>query len=378
MKILVIQASGVGCMIMATPALRYIRRQCPQAEIDLLVTQPSFALPVRDGDLVKRVFLLPVAKEHPWRSIVGSLWRVWRLRRQRYDLTITLFPSRKPHFALLSLAINAITRVGHEYAGISRLGQAIWRLAYTHRVMADLKRHDVEQNFALVQTVFPGGGPQPGELEFSVPTTARATALAFVHHHRLDRHRPIGMHPGSSKEFGFAEKRWPIHSFAALAQKVIDDLQRPVLIFFGPDERDLRERLEAIFSHEWLITVQEDLGVTAELIRGCEAFVSNDSGLMHLAAAMGIPMTIGLFGPTNASRTHPWGCRHVVIQRAAPEEIFTYPFTEAKTDLGGQAQELMTRIGVDEVYQALVHAIGHAAATLPCQPSEDSRPCPAG
>lgn len=360
MKILIIQASGIGCMIMATPALRYLRQQYPQAKIDLLVTQPSFALPVRESDLVQEVIYLPFAKERPWRFIFGASRRVWRLRQQGYDLTIALFPSRKVHFPLLSLAIGARIRAGHNYPGRSRVAQRLWGQSYTILRPANPSLHDVEQNLALIMAIAPGGHQTAAKLEFHLAEADWAAARQFPSDHR----RPIGMHPGSSQEFGFSSKRWPLARFAELAKKIITDDQRPVWIFLGPEENDLRDQLAALFVHDQLLIVQEKLGVSAALMGRCAAFVSNDSALMHLAVAMGVTPTIGLFGPTNAVRTRPWGEGHVVIQKAKAEEVFTYPFAKPSASLTGEARELMTRITVDEVYQVLVGALTKQATTV--------------
>ena len=84
--------------------------------------------------------------------------------------------------------------------------------------------------------------------------------------------------------------------------------------FAGPDEISEGSTLEERLTHRVVVVRQADLMVCAALLRFCDIVVGNDSGLMHVAVAMGVK-TFALFGPTDPGRTAPWGNRHQVIRR---------------------------------------------------------------
>ena len=120
----------------------------------------------------------------------------------------------------------------------------------------------------------------------------------------------IGIHPGSSVERGMIEKRWPLENFAELINTYQGNAK--FLIFIGPEEKELI-RIKDLADDTKIIIVK-DLGLRNEaaLISKCSAFVSNDSGLMHISAACDVP-TIGIFLTSDPRRTYPYGRGSKVI-----------------------------------------------------------------
>ena len=120
------------------------------------------------------------------------------------------------------------------------------------------------------------------------------------------------MHPGSGiHQAGF--KRWPKENFAHLADRLISEYGTAIFLFGGPEERALAEEIESLMKNTPVIMAgQTTLSQTAALIKKYCLFVSNDSGPMHMAAALNVPV-VALFGPTDAKATGPVSDKSVVI-----------------------------------------------------------------
>ena len=114
----------------------------------------------------------------------------------------------------------------------------------------------------------------------------------------------LGIHAGSSSYKGLAAKRWPAERFGRLCQRAARELGVQPVVFGATDEIDLKliiQRLcpEVFFAHG------DTIRLTAALIGRCAAFVSNDSGLAHIAAAMDVPVVM-VCGPTDPSEVRPY------------------------------------------------------------------------
>lgn len=205
--------------------------------------------------------------------------------------------------------------------------------------------------------------PRPAADEHRVELIGRTLGLAPPPAPRLwltesDRTRAANM-LGEAKTVlaiaptaNWTAKTWPAERFAELVQRLTarDAVLHGAKIFVtgGPDEEALvRPILEAV-PPEWLIVrLGLDLPTTAAVFERSHLFIGNDSGLMHMAAAVGTP-TIGLFGPTRDKHYAPWGrhCRTVRTPESAEELTGTPGFDHRRTG------SLMENLGVGEVERA--------------------------
>ncbi|MFM9889108.1 MAG: glycosyltransferase family 9 protein [Rickettsiales bacterium] len=148
----------------------------------------------------------------------------------------------------------------------------------------------------------------------------------------------------------WAGKEWPIEKFAELAER----LTAPsgplaggcVLVIAAPHEREkVMALLTKLPPERTLDTLGHDMLVAAACIRRCQLFVGNDSGLMHLAGAMGTP-TVGLFGPGNEAVYAPWGEHSVVVRTPeSHQELVARRVREPEANM-------MQSLAVDTVMQA--------------------------
>lgn len=153
-------------------------------------------------------------------------------------------------------------------------------------------------------------------------------------------------------EYGPA-KRWPLERFAAVVNQIsAQHAQFRWELFGAPGEKEMGEKLSAMLQapHENLVGKTRLSELIARL-RQCQLLLTNDTGTMHLAAALGIP-TVSIFGSTCPIATGPLGERHTVVQHKVP----CSPCFERECPFGHY--DCMTKVTPDEVAQAVLKACG--------------------
>jgi len=157
----------------------------------------------------------------------------------------------------------------------------------------------------------------------------------------------VGVAPGAA--FGPA-KRWLPERFGGLADRLIGALNADVLIFGSAAERPLAERIASAMKHTPAIVAGEtSLRQLLALMARCRLVVANDSGPMHLAAALGIPL-IAIFGSTDDRATGPVGSRVRVIRRGV--QCSPCGRRECPIDF-----RCMRDLSVEEVYRNTLEAV---------------------
>lgn len=346
-KFLIISASGMGCTIMFTPTLRALRRKFPEAKITFLGTTRSFVEPVAGSNLVDEVLVFDFAKTSLFNlgKLGPRLKMIRQLRRRRFDYSLTVFPSNKWFFNVFAWLAGAKKRLTHRYST-----PAIKTLAGLQnvRIPADPKLHDVDQDINLLKP-FDLEVPQAERrLFFHTFPENEVWAENFCRRNSLVGQLIVGMHIGSSKDFSFAAKRWPLERFAELSDKIQRELKMPVLVFAGPDEKDeVRELLKLTRIKPLVVT--ESLKNAAALIKKCRCFVSSDTGLMHVAVAMDTPV-VAIFGPTMLSRTRPYTSKKEIAYNPQLAPLLKYPFFSTTAEMKPEKViNYFDGVGIDQV-----------------------------
>jgi heptosyltransferase-2 len=160
----------------------------------------------------------------------------------------------------------------------------------------------------------------------------------------------VGVSPGAS--FGEA-KRWLPDRYANLADRLIDALGADVLIFGSPAEKPLAEAVARAMEHTpVLVAGKTTLREFMALLAKCRLLITNDSGPMHLAAALGLPL-VAVFGSTDERATGPLGLQVRIIKH--PVECSPCGLRQCPIDF-----RCMTGISVDEVYRAALESVKKA------------------
>jgi heptosyltransferase II len=296
-RMVILAPNWLGDAVMALPAIADVRRRAPQARLVVAArpaVAPLFTL-VRDVDAV--VVLGPRPHVSGWLDAGAEL------RSEPFDAALLL-----PNSFQSALAVSR--------AGIAdRWGyRTDWRRALLTKSVAPPKLvHQIEYYQHLVRSLgFPSGPPEPSiDVAPDVRDNGRRVLIAAG----WDGRTPIvALAPGAA--YGGA-KRWPPAYFAELVRALHDDGVVCAMVGSAADRRTGDEIAASCGAGHGLIDLigATDLPELAGVLVQCRSLVSNDSGAMHLGAAVGVPVT-AMFGPTNDRATRPLGGHHVVLTHA--------------------------------------------------------------
>jgi heptosyltransferase-2 len=329
----------VGDAVMSLPALDALRARFPRAEI-VLLSKPWVSELYWHHPAVNRQIIYKPNSEH--RGPLGFARLVRELRAERFDAAF-LFQNAF-HAAWLAWLARIPLRVGYARDGRS------WFLA--DAVEPPLPAAYGHQVYYYLQLLFRAGvieKPQPVEeirLRLTDPEKHWATRMADSLGLRGPRFI-VGLAPGAA--FGPA-KRWLPKRFGELADRLIGALNADVLIFGSPAERSLAEEIAAAMKHTPAIAAgKTSLRQLLALMARCRLMVTNDSGPMHLAAALGVPV-VAIFGSTDERATGPVGKRVRIVTRGV--QCSPCGRRECPIDF-----RCMRDISVEEVFRATLELV---------------------
>ncbi len=332
-RILVRGTNWVGDALLMTPALTAVRRTFPKAHLTLLV-RPWVADLFGGNPAVDEVLLYESAGVH--RGLAGRLRLARELRRRRFDLAV-LFQNAFDA-ALIAWLARIPERVGFVTQGRGFL------LTRAVRVPPALRRcHQMEYYLGLTRALGYSEGLAEPVLVVTAEEQERAQAL--LREVGCDGRIPvIALNPGAV--YGTA-KRWPADRYAALADRLVTDGFRPLLVGAPSDVQVAAAVRAASANPEGLVdlTGRTDLKGLAGVLRCCSAFVTNDTGAMHVAAAVGTPL-VAIFGPTDPTTTGPVSRRATLLRRP----VFCSPCLLRECPIDHRC---MRGISVAEVHEAV-------------------------
>lgn len=306
MKILVIALSGIGDALMFTPALRLLRKSLPEAEIDALVMYRGAQEVYSSNPNLNKVIHFNFLEEGAFKSLKFLLHL-----RKKYDASISVYPSNRKEYNLINFFIGAKKRAGIVYL---RKNKSNLGFLNNVRVLENDETHNVQTNIklceALIGKKFSGEPP----LEFPIPENKIVSGNKFLSDAGISADElVVGFHPGSATLKNHIKRRWEPEKFAELGKKLINDYSAKILIFGGPEERELKNQISSLINSDKVNVVNADsLTKSAAVMRRCNLFVTNDSSQMHIAAAMGLKV-VAIIGPTNQKYIHPWKTEHKIV-----------------------------------------------------------------
>ncbi len=347
-RILIVRLSAMGDVIHTLPAVQMLREAFPLAHIGWLIEErwaallcaPCFAR--RGPRAIQRPLVdevhtvnLKVWGQSPFSfSTLQKVATVWNdLRAVRYEVAIDL------QGAIRSSLLARCSGV-HTVYGAAQPREAPASLWYTRKIIAS-GRHVIEQNISVTQAVienYAGNQPDsnstgrcvrlPRDLEAENGIETRLGELGIESFAILN--------PGA----GWGAKRWPAARYGELARGLAD---RGIgsIVNYGPGEEELARTVEQTScgaANVLQCTITELIALT----RRARLFVGGDTGPLHLAAALRVPV-IGIYGPTDPARNGPFGTRSVVLRSA---ESLTSHARRVEADQG------MLEIGSKEVLAA--------------------------
>jgi heptosyltransferase II len=303
-RLLVRSTNWIGDAVMTTPAIRSIRRNFPGARITLL--GKPWVLPVfSHSPHVDRFLIYDIQGRH--RGVAGRWRLVNDIRRERFDAVILLQNAFEA--ALIAAAAGIPVRIGFDTDGRT--------LLLTHPVRRPpgiQQRHQTDYYLQILK----GAGLMAGDsrLELPLAKADRQRAARRLAQEGIDPIQPlVGLNPSAT--FGPA-KQWPEDRYAALGDWIADRYGAQILIFGGPGDESMGQRISnAMRCRSLNLAGRTELAEAMALIGGLDLFITNDSGLMHVGAALDVPL-IAIFGSTNPVTTGPWGRRSWVVRTDVP------------------------------------------------------------
>jgi heptosyltransferase-2 len=283
----------VGDAVLATPALRLARRAWPNATISLL-TGPIVANLLEGCPYLDDCIIL----DSRWREWgpLANLHLVDTLRRRDYDLAVLLNRAFQPALAAYGASIPHRIGLDTDYRG---------RLL-TRRVSQVTGRHELQCNLDVVRAAgVPLSLVDDAMPELWVRDEERQEAARLLAMHGVDVQAPlIGMQPGTRRCDDPRERNWGSARFAQVADRLAAHLHAPVVLFGSAQERSISDNVAAAMRcRPIILTGETTLRQALALVGWCRLWVGNDSGLRHVAVALGVP-TVAMASPANAAR---WG-----------------------------------------------------------------------
>lgn len=291
-NILVIDFGQLGDVVMSLPALRAIREKFPFAKVTVAVGKPGGEIIRMSGCADETIEIDRVALRDGFKPL--SIWKVIQItknvRRRQFDFVIDLHSFSETN--LLGFLSGANERLFARRPGRSLDFLANFKPAppVDHN---DPKQHLVDRYLAVLAPLGINNAPRVPKLA-TRPEDDRAVDL-LLRPAKADAGAPlVGLFPGA----GHPGRRWPIGRFAQLADSLIrNDNVRPI-IFIGPEERHLIQQMRAMFPPTSVILDKLTLPQLAAAQARLAVLVSNDTGPVHIAAAVGTPVVVLIDLPT--------------------------------------------------------------------------------
>jgi predicted lipopolysaccharide heptosyltransferase III len=325
-NILAIKLRYLGDVLLATPTLHALKTAYPAARLSALVNRGTEDILRANPDVDE---IIPLDR--------GSFFQqsrfVWEIRRRRFDTVVDLTDGDRAAF--LSWTSGAPVRIGFN-------GEQRWTgRCYTTVVSGEAGGHRIERDLAVLAPLGLVARDRLPRMWLTPEDDAKAERLAQELGISTDRPWVV-IQPGARYWF----KAWPAERFARLADRLYDQFGCRVLVGGSSQERSLTESVVKQAKSRLLnIAGRSDVRTLAALLKRSALFVGNDTGAMHIAAAMGTPV-VALFGPSNPTEWGPRGGNAHMIYKGLDCRICFHP-----TCRRGE-QNCMKLITVDEVWAA--------------------------
>ena len=277
-KILVFSFSFLGDAVLSTVVIRPLRAYFPDAHITFLVGPQASDLLATEPN-IDAVIVYDNRGEHAgWK---GRLRLIKALRRDKFDIVVNLRDS---------LTARCI---GAEHWGMVR---------------GESNRHAVTRYLEVLQKR--GVNTTSAHPHLQLTEDEQTAAQGFLAERSITSEQLlIGIHPGGN----WVYKLWDAANYARVANALVKKRDAAILLFAGPDERERQAQVAQMMDVPPILVQTEDLRHLAALISLCDVYIGNDTGPMHIAAAVDTPV-VALFGSTNHIRSGPYSEKRTVVQ----------------------------------------------------------------
>lgn len=311
MRIAIIRLTSLGDLVCTLPLAHALRCHSPTSRIVWIVEEQEKTL-LLHNPVVDEVVVGPTRR---WRqelkTPIGAMKVVREVkllgrRLKSLQLDVAIDPQGLLKSAIFTILTRAPVRIGF---GWRHAREPLSSLFTTHRVTPPASAlHLVEKQLSLLQPL----GIQPREIAFPLPLVPSAEEKAetlLQQHGVTGRDRLVVLIPATRRP----AKKWPLAHFRLLAERLMDEAGVWVLLLAGPGEEGLLQAIAQDLDGHPILAPSTSIPEVLAFLRRAHLAVGNDTGPLHLAAALGVP-TIGLYGPTRPEQNGPYGPRIRVIR----------------------------------------------------------------
>ncbi len=279
-RILIARTDRVGDVLLSTPVIKALRDEFPCAYIAMIVS--PYAKEIVEGNpyLDEVIIYDKDGKHKSWRRTVKF---ASRLKKKRFDLAVILHPTNRVH--LIAFLAGIRRRLGYN----RKLGFLLTdRLKHTKQLG---EKHELEYNLDLLKHI----GIRAEDKALFMPVNPEAEVWVkdlFKQQGLKEADKLLAIHPAAS----CPSKIWPNERFAEAADRLIEKYGFKVLVVAGPKDTLLAQSVIKNMRYPAIdLSGKTSVSQLASVIRRCRLFISNDSGPVHIASAVGTPV-VSIFG----------------------------------------------------------------------------------
>ncbi len=353
LEVLLVKTSSIGDVVHTLPVAETIKRTYPSVRLAWVVERA--ARDILEGNPYVDE-LIDVDFKNWKKHVLQSAHLRWFrrflriLRSRKWDIAIDLQGLIRS--GMIAYVSKAPVRIGIEKRAVKEQLNCL----FTNRKGPPSLRntHVVDQHLMMLSLL--GITDVRRSFYIDIPRSAAEEAEAFLRASSSTRSAlRIALNPAA----GWPTKRWPLERYAALGERIVQEFDGHVFILWGPGERETADRLKLRMKEQATCIPPLTLKGLAGLIKRCHVVISGDTGPLHIASALGVPV-VGIYGPSDPIRNGPFQGRYRVVS-------FEGPCRGCYKRMCATA-ECMRGISVERVWEALVgllkEAYPHASVCL--------------
>ncbi len=302
MKILIVRLGAVGDVIRTIPILDYLHKKIENPEISWIVEDRAANLLI-NHPLLKNLYIIP-RKEYY--KVFGLLKKI---RLEKFDILLDFHGILKS--GLISFFSGIKKRVGFHKKNSKEFN---WIFNNIHAPILPEKITRIEKNFSLLKAIFDNVEvPQKLETHFFIEKEKKDYVNKFFNNLTSFK-KFVGVNPFVSRAGRY--KEWPLEYYIELLNLLKKYDKICFIVTWGPGELEKAKKIvSSVNSENIILAPKTDMKELAVLISKLSLFITGDTGPMHLASVLNIPI-VAIFGPSDVEINHPWGEKNIVLYKS--------------------------------------------------------------
>ena len=301
-KILLVRTDRIGDVVLTTPAIRAVRHNFPESFMAMMVQSYTSGV-VKNNPHLDEVIIYD--KKGKDKSLRGSFKFVRALTREKFDLAFIFHPTNRVN--IITFLAGIPERIGYN----KKCGFLLSKKLPEEKFKGE--KHELEYNLDVIASR--GISAANKEVEMFLSQEEEDFGPKFLGDNGLDKNIPlVAMQPGAS----CPSKRWPVERFAEVGKKLREFGPVNFVIIGSNEEASLLESLKKLLRGKVVTAQGLALGHLASILKRSPLFISNDTGPVHIAAAMKTPSVV-IFGRKQPGlsprRWRPWGEEHIILHK---------------------------------------------------------------